>query len=66
MKLKDMRKALVALGVVALEAVHAALVSGGVTLPIDPSWTSVIIALVGAALVYAVRNGDKPKETYHA
>lgn len=59
MKFKEMRKALVALGVVVVEAVYLALKSGEVTLPVDTPFMPVIISALGAALVYLVRNDTK-------
>lgn len=59
MKFKEMRKALVALGVVVVEAVYLALKSGEVALPVDTPLMPVIISALGAALVYLVRNDTK-------
>lgn len=60
MQLKDMRKALVAIGITVLMAVQTALQDGSLSLGLPPQWMNVILAVVGAALVFAVRNGDKP------
>lgn len=62
MKLKDVRKALVAVAVVALTAIHAALNDGTLSLPIASPWMPVVITAIGAVLVWLVRNGDKPEQ----
>lgn len=62
MQLKDLRKTIVAVGVVLVSALHSALSDGTLVLGVAPEWMTVIIAGVGALLVYLVRNGDKPVE----
>lgn len=62
MQLKDLRKTLVAVGVVLVSALHSALSDGTLTLGVPPEWMAVIIAGVGALLVFLVRNGDKPEK----
>jgi len=59
MQLKDYRKTLVAVGVVLVSALHTALSDGTLSLGVPSEWMSVIIASVGAVLVWLVRNGDK-------
>jgi len=62
MQLKDYRKAIVAVGTVLVGALHTALSDGTLTLGLPAEWVNVIIAAVGAVLVWLVRNGDKPEE----
>jgi hypothetical protein len=62
MQLKDYRKTLVAVAVVLVSALHTALADGSLVLGLAPEWRQVAIAIVGAVLVFAVRNGDKPAE----
>ena len=62
MQLKDLRKTFVAVSVVLVSALHTALTDGTLTLGIPSEWMSVVIAGIGAVLVYLVRNGDKPEK----
>lgn len=57
---KDYRKFWMALLTTVLMAIHAGLSEGSLFLPTP--WDQVALALVGAVLVFVVRNGDKEEE----
>jgi hypothetical protein len=60
MQLKDIRKTLVAVAVTILMAIQTSLQDGTLSLGVPPEWMNVILAVIGAVLVFSVRNGDKP------